>query len=128
MASPVPANIVSNPTYLASTVTFQGTIASGASLSGAIDLGEARLWAILMPGTWTAASLTFQASLDGINYANLFDNTGTEVTWAAAASQFQYELFPAKWLAIRWLKIRSGTAGVPVNQGGARILTVVAVP
>lgn len=119
---------VSNPTYLPPTVTATATIANGASLSGAIDLGQARLWAIQMPAAWTAAALTFQASLDGINYFNLYDNTGTEVSWTVAASQFQFELFPAKWLAIRWLKIRSGTSGVPVNQGGDRVLTVVAVP
>ena len=119
---------VSSPTYLPSTITATATIASGASLSGAIDLGQARLWAILMPAAWTAAGLTFQASLDGIAYYNLFDNTGTEVAWTVAASQFQYELFPAKWLAIRWLMIRSGTSGVPVNQAADRVLTIVAVP
>ncbi len=119
---------VSNPTYLPPTVTAQATIASGASLSDAVDLGQARLWAIQMPAAWTAAVLTFQASLDGVNYFNLFDNTNVEVTWTVAASQFQYELFPAKWLAIRWLKIRSGTSGAAVNQGADRVLTVVAVP
>lgn len=119
---------VSNPTYLPPTVTVTATIASGASLSGAVDLGQNRLWAVLMPGTWTAAALTFQASLDGITYYSLYDNTGTEVSWTVAASQFQYELFPAKWLAIRWLKIRSGTAGTPVNQGGDRTLTIIGVP
>jgi len=119
---------VSNPTYLPSTLSVSGVIASGASLSEVFDLGQHRLWAIQMPAAWTAAGLTFQASLDGINYFNLFDNNNVEVTWTVAAAQFQYELFPAKWLAIRWLKIRSGTSGAPVNQAAERVLTVVAVP
>jgi hypothetical protein len=124
---------VSNPTNLPPTKAVTATIANGAALSGAVDLGQNRLFAVQMPTTWTAAGLTFQASSDGITYFNVFDDSsvpGTfiETTWTAAASQYQVVASPAKWIGIRWLKIRSGTAGVPVNQGGARTLTVIGVP
>jgi hypothetical protein len=86
-----------------------------------------------MPAAWTAAGLTFQASLDGINYFNVFDDgttagTFVETTWTAAASQYQIVAAPAKWVGVRWLKIRSGTSGVPVNQAAERTLTIVGVP
>ena len=41
------------------------TIASGASLSAATDLGPYRVFAVVMPASWTTANLTFQGSSDG---------------------------------------------------------------
>jgi hypothetical protein len=32
------------------------------------------------------------------------------------------------WVGVRFLRIRSGTAGTPVNQGGARTITLVVQP
>lgn len=108
--------------------TSPATVANGASLSGAIDLGTARLFAIQMPAAWTAASVTFQASSDCSTYANLFNDAGTEVAATVAASQYIVMASPAAWLGIRCLKVRSGTSGTPVNQGADRVLTIVAVP
>lgn len=109
--------------------TFPATIANAGSLSGAIDLGATHLFAIrLDPTAWTAASLTFQASIDGTNFFNLYDNFGSEVGWTVAAQTIVLNASPAQWLGIRWLKIRSGTASSPVAQGAARALTVVGVP
>lgn len=107
------------------------TILSGASLSGAIDLQGARLFAILMPSGWTAAGLTFQAgvSLSGTFY-NLFDSDGSEVAVASAAAvadQYIQLTNPARWLGIRYLKVRSGTAGAAVNQGADRTISLIAV-
>ena len=36
------------------------TIANGQAVSGAADLGNDRLLGFQMPGTWTAADITFQ--------------------------------------------------------------------
>jgi hypothetical protein len=96
-------------------------IANGASLSSAVDLVNNRLSYISMPSSWTAANLTFQVSEDGLTWNNLYDDVGSEVTVAAAASRvLRVDL--AKWLAVRYLKIRSGTSGTPVAQGGDRTL------
>lgn len=97
------------------------TIANGASLSDAVDLKNNRLSYIQMPGTWTTANLTFQVSEDGETYNNLYNDAGTEYTVTAAASQV-LRLTLHDWLAVRYLKIRSGTAGSPVNQAAARTL------
>lgn len=101
------------------------SIANGESLSGAIDLQNTRLSRIAIPATWTAANLTFQVSYDGTTYNDLYDAAGVEVTASAAASRSisLHQLY-ALFQDVRWLKIRSGTSGVPVNQGGARTLNL----
>ena len=108
---------------------FTATIANGQSLSGAIDLGATRLFAIGMdPTAWTAAALTFKASLDGTNYFDLVDSTGAALSWAVAAQQIVLNANAAQWLGIRYIKVQSGTTGTPVAQGAARTLTVIGVP
>jgi hypothetical protein len=102
-------------------------IASGASLSAAIPLGLGRAAGIQMPAAWTAANLTFQASYDGITYANLYDASGTEYTATAAADRLII-LPVADFAGIQNIKIRSGTAGTPVNQAAARRLDLQTIP
>ena len=98
------------------------TIASGASLSGAIHLHNQRLFAIVMPSSWTAANLTFQGSHDGSTYFDVYNDAGTEVTVVAAASRFIIIASPVALLGLQRLKVRSGTSGSPVNQGADRAL------
>ncbi len=93
------------------------TIANGAAL-GASFIGDGRLVAIQMPAAWTAANLTFQGSMDGVTYADMYDATGTEVTVVAAASTY---ILLAD-LKAAWIKVRSGTTGTPVNQGADRVI------
>jgi hypothetical protein len=107
---------------------FDATIASGASLSGAVDLGMYRMFAIIMPASWTTANLTFQVSADGTNYFDLYDDTGTEVMFTAAASRVIQNSNPGRWLAFRYLKIRSGTSNSAVNQAAGRTITIVGLP
>ena len=106
-------------------VTREVTIANGASLSGAIQIDEAFLVGIKMPGTWTAANLTLQGAGEDAptTFNNVYDKDGTEVTITAAASR-HITLEPAKFAGIHTLKVRSGTSGTAVNQGGDRIITL----
>jgi hypothetical protein len=110
----------------AQVATAVATIASGASLSGAVDTGTARLAQINMPAAWSAANLTFQTSDDGVTYRNLYDSSGTEYVVTAAAGR-SIILSLADFIAARFLKVRSGTAGVSVNQAAARDLGLVLV-
>lgn len=105
-------------------VTTQVTITSGQSLSPAVDLLKYSLVGIQMPATWTAASITFQGSYDASTFANLYDET-QEVTLTSPAASLFILLDPAKYIALRSLKIRSGTSGTPVAQGGDRIITLI---
>ncbi len=109
---------------LPSVTTVTATIASGASLSDAIPTGGLPLCGIQMPAGWDAAVITFQAAADlAGNVANLFDYTGTEMQTSAAASEFIY-LDPSIFAGAKYVKIRSGTSGAPVNQSATRSITL----
>ncbi len=100
-------------------------ILAGTSVSDIIDLGAQRLSLIQTPAAWTSANFTFQvgigSNIDSLTFANLFDAGGTEYVVTAAASETIIVPF-ADFVGIRYLKIRSGTNGTPVNQAADRIL------
>lgn len=101
------------------------TIAANASISNDIDLVERRACRLVMPTAWTAAVITFQVFYDGVTWGNLYDETGTEVSYTVVAGA-SMRLPIADWLGIRRLRIRSGTQGTPVVQAAARSIVVVA--
>jgi len=100
------------------------TIANGAALSNAAKLNGATLLGIEMSAAWTAATLTFQHSINGTNFFDMYDGSGTEVALTVVAAHYVF-LPPANWSGIVYLKVRSGTGGTPVNQGAERILKLV---
>lgn len=115
------------------------TIPNGQALSDAVPLGGAEMTGLLMPAAWTAAGLTFQGSLDGVNYFEISLDTGapTAATVPSAAAAAGALLVRgaagtsalAQILGIPFIKVRSGTSGAPVNQAAERqikILTWVA--
>ncbi len=104
--------------------TRNATIAINTSLSGAVDITGCTVAGIIMSAGWDTASITAQASVDGTNFYNLYDEFATEVTVSAAASRF-IRLSPADWWGVRYVKLRSGTSGTAVNQTAARTLKVV---
>ena len=116
------------------------TIANGASLSGVADLTSHRLVGIVIPSAWTAANLTFQgrpkASADVTAHpndalANVYDQGGAEVTVTVGGASRFIALTPATsalFDGIGELKVRSGTSGAAVNQGAARVITLVLIP
>jgi hypothetical protein len=106
---------------------FTATIASGASVSSLVTLPNRCMpTAIVIPGTWTTANLTFQVTLDGgTSYGNRRDEFGSEVAATVTAAGDVIDLPPAQWFWVKTFRIRSGTSGTPVNQGGARTLTVL---
>jgi len=114
------------------TLPLVATIASGASISDAVDMSayainkdNYRLFGIVMPAAWTAANLTFQASFDGgTTWNDVMDATGTEYTVTAGTSRY-IPVDPTPFAAIPMLKIRSGTAAAPVNQAADRALTFI---
>ena len=108
-------------------VICTATIASGASLSGAVEVPRGcALVGISMPSTWTAAALTFQAAVINI-YQNAYTTAGAAISYTAGAAQ-ALPVDPAQWKHAAKLKVRSGTAGSPVNQAADRILTLVFRP
>ena len=107
-----------------STTTKSATIANGASLSEEIDLGGYGLAAIEMPAAWTAANLTFQAaSASAGTFKNVYDAAGNQLTVTADASRVLTDI--PELAPLRFIKIRSGTSGTPVNQGAERTITLI---
>lgn len=112
--------------------TISFTIASGASLSSAVNVregthpaGSCTPAAIIMPATWTAASITVQASVDGTTFYDVYDEFGTELTFTAAAARIIKIDAAAMWGVGLVFKFRSGTTGTPVNQATARTLSLI---
>ena len=101
-------------------------IASGGSQSEAVDLEHYELAGLIMPSAWTAAAITLLAA-DGPNatFAQVVDDAGTELSITVAASQIigiGTEVKQGAVRALKWVKLRSGTAGVPVNQAADRTI------
>lgn len=92
------------------------TIAVGASLSGALNIDQRNLFAIITPSNLTATALTFQGSYDGTTYYNLYDDTGTEINFSVGTSRYVLVSFPVKFLGLKKLKIRGGTSAAATNQ------------
>lgn len=102
------------------------TIANTGSLSAAIQLCGRVPVGLIMPSGWTAASLTFQISIDGSTYVDLYSlaNPASEFTLSVGASR-AIPLDAAVFAGAAFLKVRSGTSASPVAQGGERTIKVV---
>lgn len=109
----------------------QAVITSGESQSGVVDLEAYVLCGIHMPSAWTTADITFLAGYEnedgGTDYLPVYDADGNELTVDAAASR-HIVIAPAAFAGARWIKLRSGTSGTPVNQAGTRTLHLLARP
>jgi hypothetical protein len=101
------------------------TILSGASLSDSIDLAEGSLVGVVMPAAWTAGGLHIAGSIDGTNFYPLFDTAANEIGVTTAIASYMYSFDPGLAVPPRYIKIRSGTAGTPVNQAADRTLYVI---
>lgn len=107
------------------TKSFQGEIVAATIPAGATGL-SAPIWcngfwlvSIQMPATWATADLTLQASMDGVNYFDVYKADGTELVISAAQQRMirlnEFQTWP-------YIKLRSGTAATPVNQTAERTL------
>lgn len=105
--------------------TLSVTLAEASALTGAINLGGLRLFAIIMPADWTSANLTFQMSPDaGNTWVNVMDQNGSEIVAVAGTSRC-IVLDPTQFAAFQHLRLRSGTASASVNQTASREVTLL---
>jgi len=104
------------------------TIASGASLSGDVNVNDLRIVGIEMPAGWTAASITFAALIGDGTYGKVQDAGGTEVTITApAAGTYIAIADTVALIGLGRIKVRSGVAATPVNQAADRDFHLVCV-
>jgi len=107
------------------------TIPSGASglQTGFIELeGGAELVALHMPAAWIAAAITFDASAVRAGTENgVFDSDGAELSLSAAINR-AISLTPIERDLVSahpYVRVRSGTEAVPVDQTATR--TIIAI-
>jgi hypothetical protein len=103
------------------------TVADGQSLSDALSVDKYVVCGFVVDSGWNTAALTFTVSYDGTTYYNMF-NGATELSYAAIAASSWVSVDPAVFMGIPYIKVRSGTAGTPVNQTGASVVTVITRP
>lgn len=111
------------------------TILSGQSLSAEINVNGMRIVGIQMSAGWDAAGITFAALTRTDNahpetatFGKVQDQAGVEVVVTTPALDTYVAM--AATVALEGLgrcKIRSGTAGTPVNQTANRVLGIVCV-
>ena len=107
------------------------TILEGESLSNAVDLGIGEaIVGVLMPGNgggpgqWTTADITFQASLDGVTFRDVYTSTGVEL--ALAVVDGGVVAFFSQLIGLPPIvKVRSGTAATPVAQSATQVVTLL---
>jgi len=111
------------------TRTIDVTIGAGASLSASSGLlsGGERLIAVATDAAWDTASITFQGSLNGTDYYDMRDESG-EYTLSGVTASDLVAVTPTVFLAPRYIKARSGTAGAAVNQVDATVVKLVVRP
>lgn len=109
---------------------YTAIILSGQSLSSVVDLGiDTRLCKINMPATWDAADLTFRVSEDGFTYRDLYksDAISGDAEYVVGAAAARSIILPTDdWIGTRFIQVRSGTAGVAVNQTADRNIELIA--
>ena len=109
--------------------TLTATIAAGASLSGAVDIGEGyTLVGLITASTWDAAAVSIEASATaGGTYVVAKDAYGVQLGSASVTGANYVTLggILADLKAVRHLKIRSGTTASPVAQADETIVTLI---
>ncbi len=112
-------------------VNKSATIANGASLSDAVDTTGLVLIGLKLPAfTAAAGGLTFQVSVDGgVTFSELVDEDNVSIVWLVgntAGDLVALAGSPSPMIAgVTHIKVRSGTAGAPVNQAAARTITLI---
>lgn len=100
-------------------------ITNGQSLSAAVEV-QGKLVGLIVPAAWTAAGLSFQGSIDGTNFFDIYDDgVERQIASANVAINRLLSLDLNDWLPVQWIKVRSGTAAVPVAQGALRNIVLI---
>ena len=106
------------------------TFAANVSLSNVITLRHRATLGVFTDAAWTAADMTAQVSVDGVNWWNV-KTVGNYGEWCVAmpTATREYNPFPIELLPSQThIRFRSGTAATPVNQTAARELHLLVRP
>ncbi len=97
----------------------QTTIANGATTSEDVDLSGFTLAGVLIPVAMTGSTLTFQGTVDKVNYYDIKNTAGTAISITLSTTGI-YKLNAADFIGIDNLRIVSASA-----EGALRTITVI---
>ena len=103
-------------------------IANGESLSGTVPLGAGarQLVGVIVPNEWTEADLSFAVNADnGTGWHRLKWDGAEYVVALDGIGGDAISLEPSVFAGWPYVRVRSGTAGTPVNQDAERTLVVM---
>jgi hypothetical protein len=93
--------------YLSRLCDNGATISAGQTVSNIVNVYGASLLALIIPAGFTSATLTFNASMDGINFYSMVDAyTGNPIQLVSSASTFA-RIFPTDFVGVQAFKIVS---------------------
>lgn len=95
------------------------TISSGGSTSNEATLQGKRIAAIIMPAAFTGANLTFQASIDGSTWYDIYNSSGSQVTCTVGTDQW-IAISPQDFAGVSRLKVVSDD-----TEAAERTITLV---
>ena len=114
----------------------RAVIADSASLSDEVDVQGYDVVALQHPANTEGTAYTFQGAVDGLTFADVYDNDAGELSVTKSATLAQVILLgvpgnaaagaePAKVLAgLNAIKIRTGTSAAPTTQTGEVVIMV----
>ena len=101
-------------------------IETGTALSDEVNVGKGRIVGIQMPAGWDAANITAQALTRQAGsvptFGGVVDQAGNELVVVTAPAADEYVAIPdtVALVGLGRVKLRSGTAAIPVNQTADR--------
>jgi hypothetical protein len=107
------------------------TIADGASLSDAENIQGYDLVSLQQPANCEGIAFSFQGSVDGITFADLYDVEGAEITVTKSATLAQTFALkcaitpapsPIVLEGLQAVKVRTGLTAAATNQTGAVVI------
>ena len=107
------------------TRTIVATILNTESLSDIVELDGASLVRISMPAAWTAAEISFQVDDGDGTFRDLWMEWNVELYVETAVGRSVEMSVFLQGLHLYRIKVRSGTGGAPVAQGGDREIGLV---
>lgn len=107
------------------TGTKTATIANNAQISDAVDLAEQRLAGINVPANWVAANITFQTSIDGVAFFDVYDSNGAvSIPQGQLANARMVLVDPSTFFGLRYLKLKTSA----VQNNGDVAVTLMTAP
>jgi len=114
---------------MANHVVLDAVIPINTALSNELDLNGLNVVGIEMPAGWDAAALTFLGGNTYGELGNVYDGYGVELNLTVVAARMVFLSEVTNLLPWRYVRLRSGTAGTPVNQTtAARTVKLVCRP